>query len=148
MTGWLNFAGWLGIILILDVPNFLYITYDTINGCANLDYGNPSSTPLRWYTFSWSIVSYPVALVFALGFNAAAVLRLRAQSRLQISTDEKNGHRSDTFAKRKAAIGLQRASIALAFTFAITSGPFQVTNTMQAVMGTHIILIYDLKHHI
>ena len=84
--------------------------------------------------------------MFALGFNAAAVLRLRAQCRL--STDEKSGLRSDMFAKRKAAIGLQRAYIALAFTFAITSGPFQVTNTMQAVMGTHIIIIYDLEHHI
>lgn len=76
-----------------------------------------------------------MALAFALGFNAAAVLRLRVQSRTLIA-EEKISVRSDSLAKRQAAIGLQRASIALAFIFAITSGPFQVTNTMQAVMGT------------
>ena len=117
------------------------MTYDSINGCASLDYGSPSSTLLRWYIFSWAIVSYPVALLFAVGFNCAAILRLRDQSRLQMGTDEKVSLRSDTFAKRKAAIGLQRASVALVLTFAITSGPFQVTTAMQAVMGTHIMLI-------
>ena len=82
-----------------------------------------------------------MALVFALSFNAAAVLRLRAKSRWQLSIDEKSCPRSDTSAKRKAAIGLQRASIALACTLAITSAPFQVTNAMQAVTGTHILLL-------
>lgn len=123
--------------MILDWPNFLFAIYDPVDGCINIDYREPAAAPLRWYTFSWSVMTYPVALVLALSLNAAAVFRLRAHSRV-LSADEKK-FRSETFAKQKAAIGLQRASIALAFIFGITSGPFQVTNSMQVITGTKIM---------
>ena len=126
--------------MALDFPEFMYVTYDLENGCQALDYAKSSSTALRWYAFTWSIFTYPVPLFFAIVFNAAAVIRLRSESR-HLTVDEKASTRSDTVLKRRAAIGLQRASIALAVIFAITSGPFQITNAMQSVIGIKIDLV-------
>lgn len=128
-------AGWIVFFVVLDFPEFMYVTYDPVNGCVALDYTKPSSAALRWYAFAWSIFTYPVPLFFASVFNAAAVYRLRADSR-HLVADEKAATRSDVVLKRRAALGLQRASIALVVIFAVTSGPFQVTNAMQSVIGT------------
>ena len=130
-------VGWISFFVVLDCPEFMYVTYDPINGCQALDYEKPSSAALRWYAFAWSIFTYPVPLFFAIVFNAAAVICLRAESR-HLKVDEKASTRSDTLLKRQAAIGLQRASIALAVIFAVTSGPFQITNAMQSVIGIRI----------
>lgn len=75
--------------------------------------------------------------MLALILNAAAVWRLRNQTML-INPTEKSGHvRSESAAKQEAAVGLQRVSVALALIFAITSGPFQVTNSIEIISCTH-----------
>ena len=132
--------GWIGFFVALDFPEFMYVTYDLVNGCQALDYAKSSSTALRWYAFAWSIFTYPVPLFFAIVFNAATVIRLRSESR-HLTVDQKASTRSDTILKRRAAVGLQRASIALAVIFAVTSSPFQITNAMQSVIGIKIDLV-------
>ena len=89
-------------------------------------------------------MTYPVPLFFAIVFNAAAVLSLHRQSRsLRRSGDERlrqknGGSGSDTVLKKRAADGLQRASIALAVLFAITSAPLQIATGIQCLVGNFI----------
>lgn len=87
-------------------------------------------------------MTYPVALAFAVVFNAAAVLSLRRQSWMLNPSGEENAKQrsaavvgSDNSLKGRAAIGLQRASIALAALFAITSAPLQIATAIQCLVG-------------
>ena len=81
--------------------------------------------------------------------NTVAVLWLRFESRLLTATEKptskltieearirsrKSSHGS-TLLKRRAAMRLQYASIALVVSFAVTSGPYQVITAIQFIAG-------------
>ena len=122
--------------------------YDPANGCASADLSDPGDFYLRLYTYFWIFFTYPFPLFLAVTLNTVAVLWLRYESRLLTATEkptsklgiEKAGIRStssqgSTLLKRRAAIRLQYASIALVVSFAVTSGPFQVLTAIQFISG-------------
>ena len=119
--------------------------YDPMNGCAGADLSNPDNFYLRLYTYFWIFLTYPFPLFLAVTLNTVAVLWLRIESRVLTATEkptskltiEESGNRSQgsTLLKRRAAIRLQVASIALVVSFAVTSGPFQVNTLIQFTSG-------------
>ena len=114
---------------------FDFVTLDPVNGCQSIVF---AKFPIhRWYFFGWTILTYPVPLALAIVFNTVAVLRLHAQSHLLVFDDRSDAGsgNSDTALKRRAAYGLQRAAIALAAIFAITSFPLQAVTAYQCYIG-------------
>ena len=134
----LTLIGWVVYCVGYSWLQFDFLTLDPVNGCQSIVFAN---FPIhRWYFFGWTILTYPVPLSLAIAFNAVAVLRLRAQSHLLAfdkSSDAAlaNGSTSDTALKRRAAYSLQRAAIALAAIFAITSAPLQAVTAYQCYIG-------------
>ena len=117
-------------------PQFTFATYDSVNGCQPVDLNAPSYAALRWYNFAWTICTYPVPLVCSIVLNTAAILHLRVKSdSLNGGFNESGGRGLETLAKRRAAIGLQRASIAFAFIFGFTSAPFQYFLALETLTG-------------
>lgn len=112
------------------------MNYDSVNGCVSPNVFVTSAV-LRWYGLSWEVFGYPVPLALGVAFNTTAVLSLRRQNRMINVRPEENVKRSaPVSAKMRAAGGLLRLSIAIAILFAITAGPYNVINAMQAIEGT------------
>ena len=130
-------AGWLGFCVSYNWPQFMFVIYDSVNGCQTVDFLNPAYAVLRWYSFAWTIFTYPLPLACAIALNGAAVVYLRSKTNIFGGDgDERHGLKGlETLAKRRAAAGLQRASIALALIFGVTSAPFQVLNAIQFITG-------------
>ena len=112
----------------------MFVIYDSVNGCQTVDFLNPAHAVLRWYNFAWTIFTYPLPLVCAIALNGAAVVYLRSKTNI-FGGDGDERHGLNTLAKRRAAAGLQRASIAFALIFGVTSAPFHVFNTIQCITG-------------
>ena len=141
-------TGWFGFCIGYNWPQFTFATYDPMKGCVSIDFSNPGFAAQRWYFFAWTLITYPIPLFFAIMFNAVAVLRLHTESR-HLTAIEKTSSvfgnigastgsmstRTDTLLKRRAAVGLQRATVALAAIFAFTSAPLQAITAIQCVTG-------------
>ena len=137
-TGWITFS------IVSNIESFLY--FDPGNGCSGTDLSNPDNFHFWFfYMIVWVFFMYPFPLFLAVALNTVAVLRLRVESRVLTATEkptskltrEESGNRSQgsTLLKRRAAIKLQAASIALVVSFAVTSGPFQVNTLIQFTSG-------------
>ena len=133
-------TGWLAFCIGFNVLSFESALYDPVNGCASVDLSHPANYFIRLYTYFWIFFTYyPFPLFLAVTLNTVAVLWLRFESRL-LTVTERAGIRStssqgSTLLKRRAAIRLQYASIALVVSFAVTSGPFQVLTAIQFISG-------------
>ena len=125
------------------------MTYDPVYGCES--YSGQIGIYVSVLTYFWIFFTYPFPLFLEVVLNTVAVLKLRFESRLLTVTQkptsklgiEKAGIKStssqgNTLVKRRAAIRLQYAAIALVVSFAVTSGPFQVLEAVQYISGLYI----------
>lgn len=140
-------TGWLGFCLAYNWPQFMFETYDPVLGCVPVDFSNPVFATIKIYSYVWIFLTYPVPLFFAIVFNAVAVFKLRAESRHLHATETKpsisdnvnasttKSAGTDTQLKRRAALGLQRAAIALCTIFAFSAAPLQIILTIQSATG-------------
>lgn len=132
---------WIVYSSFYNGPQTLYVEYDYTTGCRNAPIYK-SSLFIAW-EYVWYVMTYPIPIALAIGFNATSVVRLHRQRRLfnNINEDKsrpKNGHSTSSDATqrtRRAAVGLQRASIALITLFTITSFPTQVIALIQDALG-------------
>lgn len=130
--------------MIYNGPQFLAVTYDPINGCQSPNIF--TNQPYRCYGIAWPVITYVVPLSLSVYFNAAAVLSLHRQRRLigrGSHVGQENSSASlDNVLKRRAAAGLQRATIALSTLFAITSAPLMIVTEIQGITGAIYKLLY------
>ena len=115
--------------------------YDPVYSCVTVDLSAPQNVVVRWYSLFWAIINFLVPLMCSVALNSAAVIKLRSENRQStkttiISGSNKTGAGAGgTLLKDKAAIRLQRASIALAASLAITSAPLQIISEIQIITG-------------